>query len=79
MGKLCLQLLSAVFDSVLFILADIEGLQESLDEIEFRSDRTTDYGATEIDVSTFSRSLLIRSIFIFAGQEDINKRSLNNR
>ena len=42
-GKLCLYLVSVVFDPILFILAGNEDMHIISDEFEFRPDRTTDY------------------------------------
>ena len=46
LGKWCLHLFLVVFDTVLLILAGNEDMHKILDEFEFRSDRTTDYGVS---------------------------------
>ena len=45
-GKWCLHLFLVVFDPVLLILAGNEDMHKILDEFEFQSDRTTDYGVS---------------------------------
>ena len=45
-GKRCLHLFLVVFDPILFILAGNEDMHKILDEVEFRPDRTTDYGVS---------------------------------
>ena len=45
-GKWCLHLFSVVFDRILFILAGNEDMHKFSDEIEFRPDRTTEYGVS---------------------------------
>ena len=45
-GKRCLHLFSVVFDPILFVLAGNEDMHKISDELEFRPDRTTDYGVS---------------------------------
>ena len=46
MGKTASSRFLDVFDRILFILADNDGIHESLDEFEIWPDSTTDYGVS---------------------------------
>ena len=46
MGKWCLHLFSVAFDPILFIVAGNADMHKISDELEFRPDRTTDYGVS---------------------------------
>ena len=46
LGKWCFHLFSVAFDPILFILAGNEDMHKISDEIQFRPDRTTDYGVS---------------------------------
>ena len=43
MGKRCVHFFSAVLDWILFILAGIDNIHESLDKFEIRPDPTTGF------------------------------------
>ena len=45
-GKWCLHLFLVVFYPILFILAGNEGMHKIWNEVEFRPDRTSDYGVS---------------------------------